>query len=85
MSNHKKTLTLPSGEMVQGTFVNVSESVERFTDINLEDGTTLRAKVSVTEVARVDGRWDDDGNPLYFVKSQTVVTVAKTPFKRKDS
>ena len=51
----------------------------------VEDGTILRAKLSVAEVARVDGRWDDDGNPLYFVKSQTVITVAETPFRREDS
>ena len=85
MSGHKKRLTSPSGETVEGTFVDVIESTERFTDIKLEDGTILKAKASVAEVARVDGHWDDDGNPLYFVKSQTVITVAKTPFKKEDS
>lgn len=85
MSGHKKRLTLPSGETVEGTFISVIESTERFTDIKLEDGTILKAKVSVAEVARMDGRWDDDGNPLYFVKSQTVITVAKTPFRKEDS
>ena len=85
MSGNKKRLELPSGETVEGTFVGVIESTERFTDIKLEDGTILKAKVSVAEVARVDGRWDDDGNPLYFLKSQTVITVAKTSFRKEDS
>lgn len=85
MSVHKKRLNLQSGETVEGTFIGVIESTERFTDIKLEDGTILKAKLSVAEVARVDGRWDDDGNPLYFVKSQTVITVAKTPFRKEDS
>ena len=85
MSGDKKSLQLPSGETTEGTFVNVIESTERFTDIKLEDGTVLKAKVSVAEVSRVDGRWDNDGNPLYFVKSQTVITVAKTPFRKEAS
>ena len=85
MSGDKKRLKLPSGETVEGTFIGVIESTERFTDIKLEDGTILKAKVSVAEVARVDGRWDDDGNPLYFLKSQTVITVAKSPFRKEDS
>ncbi len=79
MSKHKRKVRMESGDSVEGTVVNIVESTERFTDIKLEDGTILKAKVVVVEAVRVDDQWDNDGNPAYVLKNQTIVAVAETP------
>ena len=79
MPENKRRVRMASGDLVDGTVVDVVESTERFTDIKLEDGTTLRTKVAVAEVLRVDDQWDNDGNPMYVLKNQTLVVVAAAP------
>ena len=79
MPENKRRVRMASGDLVDGTIVDIVESTERFTDIKLEDGTTLRTKVAVAEVLRVDDQWDNDGNPMYVLKSQTLVVIAAAP------
>ena len=73
----------PRGSPVDGTVVRVSESVERFCDVTLEDGTVLRAKLVVTEAIRLEGQWDRAGHPVYQVKSTNVIQVASSPLIRQ--
>ena len=65
--------------LVDGVEVNVSESTERWTDITLEDGTTLRVKVVILGALRVDGRYDSDGNPVYSLRMTPVMAVTGVP------
>lgn len=78
MESEKRRIVLPTGDEVEGRFVGIVESTERFTDIKLEDGTILKVKLSVSEVAKSETEKDENNNPLYYVKTQVVVTVAKT-------
>jgi len=32
-------------------------------------------KIVVTEVLRIDGQYDAEGNPVYFVKSANIISV----------
>ena len=82
MQEHKKMLRGPSGKMVEGIDVAVLESTERFSETRLEDGTVIRAKVTVLSATRIDEELDEDGNPLYAIKSQNVVNVIKAPRKK---
>jgi hypothetical protein len=41
----------------------------------LDDRSTLKFKTVVTEVYRVEGQYDAEGNPVYFVKSVNVLSV----------
>lgn len=66
------------GKPVQGVVVNVKESVERWTSIQLEDGTKIRLRPVVTETARID-QFDKDGQPVYVLKSATIMTVDAPP------
>lgn len=59
--------------------VDVIESTERFSELRLEDGTTLRIKPNVMKVARLVGQWDSDGNPIYVVGSRSLVLVSEAP------
>ena len=66
------------GKPVQGVVVNVKESVERWTSVQLEDGTKIRLRPVVTETARID-EFDKDGQPVYVLKSATIMTVDAPP------
>ena len=55
--------------------VEVEEATERFSEIRLKDGTLLRIKPVVTEALRLENSWDNDGNPMYIVRSANVVVV----------
>lgn len=59
----------------EGTPIGISESTERWSEAILEDGTVIRYKTVLLEVARVEGQYDRDGNPIYFAKSNTVMSV----------
>ena len=85
MANQKISTVLPSGEQVWGTPVPINRSVEHFSELFLEDGTTLKVKVVPTNVLRIDGHWDVEGNPMYLLKSQTLVVIDHTIIKRGGS
>jgi hypothetical protein len=42
----------------------------------VEDGTVLRVKLVATEVVRLDGQYDQEGNPIYMVNSTNVLAVS---------
>lgn len=80
------TLHDQGDEPLEATDVAVIESVERFSEIRLDDGTTLRIKPAIVQVFRANDRWDGDGNPVYVVRSQNVLSVldAAKELTRKD-
>jgi hypothetical protein len=75
MPGRKVKLNLPNIGLVEGTEVQVLESVDRWSEIKLEDGTVLRIKPVPMSVARIDGRYDAEGNPMYAVQAQQVMSV----------
>lgn len=70
-------------ELHPATEVDVLESTERWSDIRLSDGTMLRAKVVVVSAARLDDQHGPDRNPIYHIKSQTIVSVVDAPEELK--
>ena len=68
-----------SGKSVEGRDVDVIESTERFSELRLEDGTILRIKPNVLKVTRLVEQWDSDNNPIYVVRSQSIVLVSEAP------
>jgi hypothetical protein len=75
MADQKVKLNAPGLGLVEGTVVQITESIDRWTEIKLEDGTTLRVKPVVISAARLDGRFDPQGNPMYIVQAQSAMTV----------
>jgi hypothetical protein len=76
----KKTKTeVPGLGLVDGFEVGVSESTERWTEIRLDDGTVLRTKQVVLSALRLDGRYDPDGNPMYTLRINPIMTVVSAP------
>ena len=76
----KKTkIATSTGEVVEGVEVPVEVSNERWSELTLEDGSVIRIKAVVLSVVRVEGRYDQDGNPMYVVKSGITTAVASAP------
>ncbi len=72
------------GKEWEAESVDVNQGSERWNEYLLEDGSTLKIKTIVTEVARLSGQYDNDGNPVYVVKSGNVVVASSPePLKRK--
>ena len=68
-----------SNRTVDVLVVPIVETQEKYSEITLQDGTTVRTKMTPLEVCRVEGRWDAEGNPVYVVKSQNLVVVDDVP------
>jgi hypothetical protein len=69
----------PTGALIDGYDIPVTESTERWTEIKLEDGAVLRLKPSVLAAIRIPGQFDPEGNPMYTLKTQVMMTVAEAP------
>jgi hypothetical protein len=80
----KTTLKL-LGKNVPVTEVPITSRKELPAEYELEDGSFLRIAAPVTTVYRLDGEFDAEGNPVYFVKNGIAVNVvhAKDEVKKK--
>lgn len=67
-----------TGEMHDVEMVEIEEIIEKPMKIRLADGTILRIKVDVVEVAKFKGERGLDGNPIYNVRSGTIITVLES-------
>jgi hypothetical protein len=83
MADRKVRVTLPNIGTVEGSEVQVVESTERWTDVKLDDGTSVRIKPVVMSVIRVDGRYDPQGNPMYAVQAGQAMSVSAPEHLRK--
>lgn len=79
MTERRVTVPGPDGNSVEGVVVGIIESREKFSEIRLEDGTTLRMKPNIQRVVRLKDMWDDEGNPLYWVSHNAIISIHETP------
>jgi hypothetical protein len=79
MAERPTKVTLPGGQVADAFEVPVEESIERWSELKLEDGSILRVKINVITVTRVQGMWDAQGNPFYAVNAAPVMAVVDAP------
>ncbi len=63
------------GILHNAVHVEVEETTERWCSAKLSDGSTVKLKAIITDVARIEDAYDNNGDPVYVVKSSNVVTV----------
>ena len=68
-------MPLPDGTEGDAEVVGFRSAGEHWNEYLLDDGTVLKLKIVVTDVVRVDGHFDQSGNPVYVVQSTNVVAV----------
>jgi hypothetical protein len=81
----KKTIIVPGVGPIEATEVGFRTSGEYWNEYLADDGTVIRMKLVVTEVLRIDGQYDPEGNPAYLVKSSNVTAIsAPDELRRKE-
>lgn len=83
MAERRVPVVLPTGANGDGSEVQVAESTERWSEFTLEDGTVMRAKVTLTSAIRVDGQYDPQGNPLYQSNLAPMIIIVSAPDRLK--
>ncbi len=73
----------PQSPLVDGIEVSVEQSTERWTDVVLADGSTLRLKPTIVSAVRIVGQFDPEGNPLYALKAGQLMVVSSAPDELK--
>ena len=78
----EKKVQVKVGErMVEGVDVPIEETIERWTDVKLKDGSHLRVKMTVISVVRVDSVVDPQGNPTFSINMTPAMAVVDVPRK----
>ncbi len=49
---------------------------EDWNEYNLDDGTRIKLKPVAAAIIRIPGLFDNEGNPVYVVKSSNVMSVS---------
>jgi hypothetical protein len=70
---------LPTGGIGEGVEVPVEESIERWSEIKLEDGTIIRLKVTMISAVRIPGQYDQVGNPMYVMNMAPTIAIVSVP------
>ncbi len=71
------------GKEVDATEVEFQIRKEDWNEYQLMDGSAIKIKMVVGRVLRVQGEYDNEGNPVYVVKSQNMLMVNSPDTLRK--
>ena len=75
----------PGGQPLDVVEMSFQNAREHWNEYLLDDGTILKLKTVATEVFKVEGQYDQDGNPVYLLKSNNVMVVqAQDNVRRSD-
>lgn len=74
MSGRKMKIVF-QGREVEAEVIDANQSTERWSEYLLDDGTILRVKPVVTNIYRVEGAHNAQGDPVYSVNFTTVVSA----------
>jgi len=72
----KRTMRTPDGRELEVQPLGFRSTAEHWNEYFLDDGSVVRVKLVATEIVRVEGEYDPEGNPVYVVKSANVLAVS---------
>ena len=71
------------GREVDATEVEFQTRKEDWNEYQLMDGSVVKMKLVVSGVFRIDGLYDNEGNPVYQLKSTNVAAVTSPDTLKK--
>jgi len=72
------------GREVDAELIDVNQTSEKWNEYLLDDGSVVRIKLVLKKVYRIAGQYDPEGNPVYVVESQNILsTNSPDHLKRK--
>ncbi len=80
----KRKVRLADGSFAEGTLMPFQTGGEHWNEYLVEDGSVLRVKLVATEVIRLDGQYDQEGNPVYILNSTNVMVVSAPDDLRRE-
>lgn len=83
MVERRRKERLPDGREVDTIEMPFQTGAEHWNEYVVNDGSVIRLKTVVTDILKVDGQFDANGNPAYFVKSSQVISVSPSDRARK--
>mgnify|MGYP001602353913 FL=1 len=72
---NKRKVHGPDGKEHEATVLEFQNAREHWNEYLLDDGTILKLKPVATEVMRIDGVFDAQGQPVYVVMTTNIVTA----------
>lgn len=72
-----------NGEWVEASWVDITQQTEQWNEYLLADGSVIRVKTVVTKIYRAEGKYDDEGNPLYITRSMGICATHSPDSLRK--
>jgi hypothetical protein len=69
----------PLNEEIEGEEIPITKSSDQWSEYQLDDQSVLRVKPGIFSAARIPGRFDPEGNPLYVVRGPIIMVVAYCP------
>lgn len=81
--DRKIKVAMADGTMSEGTEIPVVTAEEPWTKVELKDGAALRMKNVIISVIRLEGKFDQEGSPIYIVKAAQAVSVDYVPDELK--
>jgi len=73
----ERTIKVPyEGKIVEGFEMDYKSIKEDWNEYQVNDGTIIRMKSIVTNIAKLPDKYDKDNNPVYIVKSSNVVSIS---------
>lgn len=83
MERRKKMIW--QGREVQAIELSFQSGGEHWNEYLVDDGSVIKQKTVATEILRIEGEYDGEGNPLYVIKSASLVSVSAPDKLRKQS
>jgi hypothetical protein len=69
-------------DLMDAEDLDYTEESESWNSYKLSDGTTLRIRLILREVKRLN-KWKPDGSPIYVISSQNIVRTVNIPKQLK--
>ena len=73
----------PDGTLVDAEELDFDTESEPWTVVKVKDGSTLRLRLSVIKIMRLDYYEPLTGDPMYVVQSQNMMRVSANPKMKK--
>jgi hypothetical protein len=77
-------MTLPNGRVVDGLAIGVKRSIEQWSEFEFEDGSKIKAKITVTGANRAINDYDPSGVPWYQIAMVPVASPMEVPDELKE-
>lgn len=74
----KKRITV-GAQSVEATPMPIVNSSEVWAEYLLGDGTVIKVKFAVTEILRLEGQFNDVGDPQFYVRGNQLVNAVNCP------